>query len=82
LVFEILRENNGLESSLQEPCLLAAGACMKWRNSQGRCAVQVALEMGVHNVLEFFLKSGIDVTKRPNLTYAEPGYVHGVSNAT
>lgn len=54
----------------------AAGACVKWRNAQGKCAVQIALETGMYNVLEFFLKSGIDITKRPNLTFMEPGYVH------
>lgn len=48
--------------------LLNAGACLRWRDSQGRCAVQLAIEMGKASILELFLQRGVvNISKRPRL---------------
>jgi hypothetical protein len=54
---------------------VSACAFIKWRNTQGQCAVQIALEMGKAKILEYFLKMGVDISKRPNLTVCSSGSV-------
>ncbi|XP_076449469.1 uncharacterized protein LOC143285905 isoform X2 [Babylonia areolata] len=52
--------------------LVDGGACVKWRNRQGRCAVEMAVIWDRPHILEFFLMRGVDVTKRPNLMFYGP----------
>ncbi|KAL8575945.1 hypothetical protein ACOMHN_027343 [Nucella lapillus] len=70
LMTAVLHEN--LEAAR---LLVHAGACVKMRNYMGHCAGQLAVEMGSDQVLHFFLTWGMDVTRRPNLTFSEPGRV-------
>lgn len=49
-------------------CYSAGGAYVKWRDSQGRCAMQLAVEMGKASVLECFLMHGVNISKHPALT--------------
>ncbi|KAK7476623.1 hypothetical protein BaRGS_00032169 [Batillaria attramentaria] len=51
--------------------LLNAGAWLQWRDSQGRCAVQLAIETGKASILELFLQRGVNISKRPHLTQRE-----------